>query len=198
MAVAALNNIQSVLLDGSRQGTRANTPIAICIPKADNDEFLNAFGPEIQALATQGVDYDSRTRKIPADQYNELNDKLLENMQMNIENGVFPQTYNYEMSRFFAFSAVNGDLIREGVLTGRPFPQRIEDPLLWLLAKNGYCEVEGNLHHDIKCPYCGSYWTRYEEHEVPNKKKMFQKQTYTKYNHVCRKCKHRFNSEENR
>ena len=197
LAVAALNNIQSVLLDGSRSGARAKTPIAICIPKADNEEFLNAFGPEIQSLATQGADYDARSRKIPADQYNELNDKLLENMQMNMGNGVFPQTFNYEMSRFFAFSAVNGDLIREGVLTGRPFPQRIEDPLLWLLAKNGYCEVEGNLHHDIKCPSCGSYWTRYEEHQEPNKKKLFQKQTYTNYNHVCRKCGHRFIIEEN-
>lgn len=197
LAVAALNNIQSVLLDGSRNGARAKTPIAICIPKADNEEFLNAFGPEIQSLATQGADYDARSRKIPADQYNELNDKLLENMQMNIENGVFPQTFNYEMSRFFAFSAVNGDLIREGVLTGRPFPQRIEDPLLWLLAKNGYCEVEGTLHHDIRCPSCGSYWTRYEEYEEPDKKKIFKKQTYTKYNHVCRKCGYRFNIEEN-
>lgn len=196
LAVAALNNIQDVLLDGGRKGRRAKTPIAICIPKADNDEFLNAFGAEIQALATQSAEYDYRTRKIPADQYNELNDRLLENMQMNIENGVFPQTFNYEMSRFFAFSAVSGDLIKDGVLTGRPFPQRIEDPLLWLLAKNGYCEVEGTLHGDVKCPNCGSYWTRYEENDSPDPKRFLKKQTYTKFNHVCKKCNCIFNTDE--
>lgn len=197
LAVAALDNIQDVLLDGGRLGNRAKTPIAICVPKADNDQFLNVFGREIQSIATQGADYDMRSKKIPAEQYNELNDKLYDNMEVNITTGIFPQTYNYEMSRFFAFSAVSGDLIENGKLTGRPFPQRIEDPLLWLLAKNGYCEVEGMLHHDIKCPVCGSYWTRYEEHEEANKKRFLQKQTYTKYNHICKKCSFRFNVDEN-
>lgn len=195
-AVAALDNIQSVLLDGGKLGHRVKTPIAICVPKADNEQFLNVFGAEIQSYATQSVDYNTHSKKIPAEQYNELNDSLFENMEMNISNGVLPQTFNYEMSRFFAFSAVSGDLIDDGVLTGRPFPQRIEDPLLWLLAKNGYCDVEGNLHRDIKCPNCGSYWTRYEENTSPDKKKPFKKQTYTTFNHICKRCKCMFNADE--
>lgn len=197
LAVAALNNIQTVLLEGSRVGSRVATPIAICVPKADNEQFLNVFGQEIQSIATQSADYDVSLKKIPADQYNELNDKILENMEKNIDNGVVPQTYNYEMSKFFAFSAVSGDLIIDDVLTGRPFPQRIEDPLLWLLAKNGYCEVDGKLNHDIRCPQCGSYYTRYEEKTIPGEKKFLRRLPDITYNHVCKKCGYRFSVDDN-
>lgn len=198
LAVAALDNIQDVLLDGGKLGRKAKTPIAICIPKADNDKFLEVFGAEIQSFATLSADYDTRSKKIPADQYNELNDRLYDAMLMNSSNGIFAQTGNYEMSRFFAFSAVSGELIEDGVLKGRPFPQRIEDPLLWLLAKNGYCSVEGNLHHDIRCPNCGSYWTRFKEHISADPKKFLKSQTYTKFEYVCKNksCNCIFNADD--
>lgn len=195
LAVAALENIQAVLLEGSKVGKLSTTPIAICIPKADDIEFLKMFGTEIQSLAMQSAEYDMDVPKIPAEQYNELNDKLLENMKMNHVNGVMSRMRNFEMSRFFAFSAVNGDLIRDGVLTGRPFPQRIEDPLLWLLAKNGYCDVDGRLNNDVKCPNpnCGSYYTRYDEHVEPGERRLFRRMPDIKTDHICMKCKTRFN-----
>lgn len=197
-AVIALDKIQNVLLSGGSLGTKAETPIAICTPKADSPEFKAFFGSEIQELATQGVDYDKQAKKIPAEQYNKLNDGLREVMQINDDNGIYPQTYNYQMSRFFAFSAVNGELIEGGILTDRPFPKRIEDPLLWLLAKNGYCDVEGNLNYDIKCPNqnCGSYYTRYEEHQSPDPKRFLKSQTYSTFNHVCRRCHCIFNVDD--
>lgn len=194
-AVTALNKIYKILLESSKTGDRAAAPIAVCVSKADGKDFKDYFGLEIQRIALTSANYN---KKLPAEDFNNLTDKIFNVLDTDPNCYIVDGANNFEKSKFFAFSAINEDLIENNVLLADPTPYRIEDSLAWLLAMNGYCDVEGNLHNDIRCPNCGSYWTRYKEHQSADPKRFLRGQTYTTFQYVCKNktCNCIFNTDD--
>ena len=185
-AVAALDCIDLILNEESTDGQKCKKPIAICVSKADNENFLNYFGKAIQQIALKDAEYQ---KKIPADSFNELTDAIYRALDEDPSCFIVNSAENFEMSKFFAFSAISEALIQDQHLIAEPNPKRIEDSLLWLLAKNGYCDVEGTLSHDVKCPRCGSYWTRFKEYTIPGKKRIIGKDIpAVPFNYYCENC----------
>ncbi|MBR0537013.1 MAG: hypothetical protein IJK40_02600 [Clostridia bacterium] len=193
-AVTALNIINQVLQSAGKVESKVTTPLAVCIPKSDTEQFLYFFDERTQELATQSATYDIHRKGIPAEQYNALSDSLYDALELNPDNGIISAANNYEMKRFFAFSATGGAPIDEEThqMIGTPTPERLEDPLMWLLAKNGYCEVNGVLSRDVRCPACGSYHTRFRITNVREKAGLFRSRDVT-YHYICLRCKQYFN-----
>lgn len=160
-----------------------STPLAVCISKADatgdggglDDDFAETYCEAITGMPrlpemTFDESLDSDDMVFSAKDYNELRDAIESFVKKIASKGTDhfksaldskSDCYNYFMIESIGVPLVEGENAsgrKVGLVpASKPNPQRIVEPILWILYKLGYIDVNGFINEpkDWTCPKCG-------------------------------------------
>lgn len=197
----AIHNIVSQ--SGSDTHQKCQTPIAICISKADTREVQSVLNEDLRNRLLNDVCGipESDGLNMPlfnANEYAPIARELLRFISTNEPVLRHQMQINYTHYAFFAFTALGCDVKTGYRENGVPYqhpvgpvlPKRVEEPLLWLFYRFGYIGANAALPGEIRCPMCGledSYELPEDEQFVIVKKGFFKKEKQF-VNRCCNSC----------
>ena len=181
--ITVLNAIHNKTVAQGRQEKKCETPIAVCISKADCTEMQKILGDETIQLLLDGVTgipdgrgYNKALFNMEG--YRPLEKNLRTFFQQDDLGLATLMLNNYASYNFFAFSSLGQESRKQKgeqgeeyqVANGNVVARRIEEPLLWLFYQFGYIGRQGLLEWEYECPNCGAVHnhelqegTQYEE-----------------------------------
>lgn len=203
-----LDSIYDVLRHNDQN--KCVVPIAICIPKCDQDELQMAFGPELAGMLTRdvrGITIPGSfkcTTQFNAEEYN----KIAENLHLFLRENEWALMSivdtMFSKYAYFAFTALGCGTDESNIPKTIVNPRRIEEPLFWLFHQFNYIGANKRILQAVPqrkhCPSrkCGSGNTMLisdPAEQTRTVKKLFS--TKTEFaDYVCRDCGYKWDSSK--